>query len=305
LSLAAFTKRAQLPFSAWLPAAIAAPTPVSSLVHSSTLVTAGIYLLIRHGQFFLRGETNIAVLLVGTLTIILARLGALNERDIKKIVALSTLRQLGIMVIALGLNCPLLAFFHLVLHAFFKAILFIATGNFIHARGRYQALGKTGALFFSMPVSGGGALSAKISLLGTPFAAAFFSKEPILENIFVLNESRRFRLFLILGGVFLTAIYRRRFVILALLGLSSGEKLRFKEDENLKSRGAILILFIPSFTRGSLMGCLIAEGPTINYYPLIIKLVIYGALGLGVLSGFILTHMRQNLGRGSYSLWYM
>lgn len=130
---ATFTKRAQVPFSAWLPAAIAAPTPVSALVHSSTLVTAGVFLLIR---FY----TPLSSLLyfhritfyLGVVTCILASLAALAENDLKKIIALSTLRQLGIIVITIGLAQPSLAFFHLITHAIFKAILFICAGTIIH-----------------------------------------------------------------------------------------------------------------------------------------------------------------------------
>jgi NADH-ubiquinone oxidoreductase chain 5 len=303
--MAAFTKSAQIPFSAWLPAAIAAPTPVSSLVHSSTLVTAGIYLLIRHGQFFLGARVNLFALLTGRLTIVLARIRALNERDMKKIVALSTLRQLGIMVIALGLNCPMLSFLHLILHAFFKAILFIATGNFIHSRTRYQSLRKTGGLFYSMPVSRAGALTAKVRLMGAPFAAAFFSKEPILENIFILNEGSRFRLFLILLGVILTVLYRGRFVVLVILRGRRREALGLKEDEGIKCACAILILYIPSFTSGAFIRNLTTQGPTIYFYPIIIKFRIYFALFLGAALRVILTGGKRNLKYGSHSLLFM
>lgn len=303
--MAAFTKSAQIPFSAWLPAAIAAPTPVSSLVHSSTLVTAGIYLLIRHGQFFLGAGVNLFALLTGRLTIILARISALNERDIKKIVALSTLRQLGVIVMALGLNCPLLSFFHLILHAFFKAILFIATGNFIHSRARYQSLRKTGGLFFSMPVSRAGALTAKIRLVGAPFAAAFFSKEPILENIFILNEGRRLSFLFILLGVVLTVLYRGRFVVLVMLGARRGENLRLKEDEGIKCACAILILYIPSFTSGAFIRNLTTQGPTIYFYPAMVKFRVYFALSLGALIRIILTRGRRNLRQGSHSIFFM
>merc|ERR1712183_108276 len=123
--ISACTKRAQIPFSAWLPAAIAAPTPVSALVHSSTLVTAGVYLLIRINFLLVQTRMGEILMVLGTMTIIMAGLAAILEIDIKKVIALSTLRQLGVIIIILGGGCPTLAYFHLLSHAYFKAILFI------------------------------------------------------------------------------------------------------------------------------------------------------------------------------------
>merc|ERR1719309_1055366 len=123
--LARITKRAQVPFSAWLPAAMAAPTPVSALVHSSTLVTAGVYLLIRFNLFLEWGGARNFLLGIGLITTTMAGLAAVFELDIKKVIALSTLRQLGIIFFSLGIRYPFLAFFHLISHAYFKAILFI------------------------------------------------------------------------------------------------------------------------------------------------------------------------------------
>ena len=136
LLLAALTKSAQIPFSAWLPAAIAAPNPVSSLVHSSTLVTAGVYVVFRMSDF-LNENIFFILLRLGTLTILIARFRALTEIDIKKIVALST-RQLGLIVVGLGCGQPALRFFHLITHALFKAMIFIGVGVIIHRSLRYQ-----------------------------------------------------------------------------------------------------------------------------------------------------------------------
>merc|ERR1719290_23710 len=128
LVLASFTKSAQVPFSSWLPASILAPTPVSALVHSSTLVTAGVYLLLRLGP-----TSSALVLFVGIFTTLLSGLACFIEVDLKKIIALSTLSQLGIMICSLGLGLRGLAFAHLNLHASFKALLFIVSGTLIHA----------------------------------------------------------------------------------------------------------------------------------------------------------------------------
>ena len=130
--ISACTKSAQIPFSAWLPAAIAAPTPVSALVHSSTLVTAGVYLLIRINLIIIEIDIRYILLLIGIITMIIAGFTAIIEIDIKKIIALSTLRQLGIIILTLGIGNPILSFFHLLSHAFFKAMLFICAGIIIH-----------------------------------------------------------------------------------------------------------------------------------------------------------------------------
>ena len=144
LTFGSFTKSAQIPFSAWLPAAIAAPTPVSSLVHSSTLVTAGVFLLFRHLRDLIYSRFYSVLLFIGLRTITIARIAALNEKDMKKIVALSTLRQLGLIVLRLGSGWIFISFFHLIIHAFFKAIIFIRVGNLIHFRQNYQAIKNRG-----------------------------------------------------------------------------------------------------------------------------------------------------------------
>jgi NADH-ubiquinone oxidoreductase chain 5 len=138
---AAITKSAQIPFSRWLPAAIAAPTPVSALVHSSTLVTAGVFLIIRFYPFL---HTiilfNKVILIIAVITMLIAGLSATTECDIKKIIALSTLSQLGIIITRIGLNLPTLAYFHMVTHALFKALLFICAGTFINNHRHRQDL---------------------------------------------------------------------------------------------------------------------------------------------------------------------
>lgn len=169
-----------------MPAAIAAPTPVSSLVHSSTLVTAGVYLLIRF-NFLINIETKISlyVAISGIATIIMAGIVAICDRDIKKLVAFSTLRQLGVMVIALGRGLSDVAFMHLLIHAFFKAIIFLGVGRLIHLRVDYQDFRKlnSGNLNFNFLIRI--LVVRRFSLIGIPFVSGFFSKDAILEAILI------------------------------------------------------------------------------------------------------------------------
>lgn len=180
---ACMTKRAQVPFSVWLPAAIAAPTPVSALVHSSTLVTAGVYIIFRYYPFF-RVIDGVLVLRrkIGCLTLLMARLAACFEVDIKKLIALSTLRHLGFIVYVLGLGYPVLRFFHIVMHALFKSLLFLCAGCYIHAMGSCQDLRHlSGAGWVSSPLLVSCFVIGFRSLCGIPYLRGFYSKDAILE----------------------------------------------------------------------------------------------------------------------------
>lgn len=245
--LTATTKRAQIPFSAWLPAAIAAPTPVSALVHSSTLVTAGVYLLIRHREFLGLNHVGEYLIIIGRLTIIMAGGAALLERDLKKIVAFSTLSQLGVIVLSLGLGSFLARFFHLLSHAFFKALLFLGTGSIIHNNKDYQDLRIIGGRI--LPITHSVVLVSRLSLIGVPFISAFFSKEIILELVLIKNF-RHFYYVLIVLGVLLTAAYRRRFLISVFKRPLGGGALIFRLEEDISFVQAILLLLVPATTGG-------------------------------------------------------
>lgn len=202
------TKRALYPFSPWLPAAIAAPTPISSLVHSSTLVTAGLYLIIRH-RFLMRGISRDVVLLIGVFTSFYAGVSSLVEVDLKKVVALSTLSHLGFITMAISLGWEVLAFMHLLAHALFKSILFISLGGFIVSSSHIQDSRFLSSFFLTAPLASSLVFLAEGSLLGFPFFGGFYSKDVVLE---VLHYSliSYFLLFIIFLNVIFTFMYRFR-----------------------------------------------------------------------------------------------
>jgi len=207
LITAGFTKRAQIPFSSWLPAAIAAPTPVSALVHSSTLVTAGVYLLIRYFNLIKHSFLINYIIFISLITTIIAGVCANYEIDLKKIIALSTLSQLGVIIFVIGIGNELIRYYHILIHAIFKALLFLCAGGFIHSLISYQDTRVMGGLgnkiyFFSLGFRG-----CRISLIGFPFLAGFYSKDLICEYILIGNLNFFFT-FLFLVGIGLTRSYR-------------------------------------------------------------------------------------------------
>lgn len=208
--LASLTKSAQIPFSAWLPAAIAAPTPVSSLVHSSTLVTAGIYLVIRLGwvyDFWL----NELLMVLSVLTIFIAGLGACFEFDLKKIIALSTLSQLGLIMYRLSLGLVKVALFHLLMHALFKALLFMRAGCIIHGFKGWQDIRMMGNIITSLPYISSCFVVSNLALRGIPFLAGFYSKDLILE-LSLLEELNLLSLFILFLSTGLTVAYTFRLI---------------------------------------------------------------------------------------------
>nr|AJJ48430.1 NADH dehydrogenase subunit 5 [Ampullaceana balthica] len=207
LSVASLTKSAQFPFSSWLPAAMAAPTPVSALVHSSTLVTAGIYMMIRFSlNLPLTSESCSILLFCGSITCFLGGSAAVFENDLKKIVALSTLSQLGVMVFCLGMNLPMLSLFHLYSHALFKALLFLAAGSLLMSSFGNQDIRMLGGVGMSMPVCLIMFNISSLCLIGAPFMSAFYSKHLILEKMFMSNINM-FSVVLMILATVMTAMY--------------------------------------------------------------------------------------------------
>nr|AOR87172.1 NADH dehydrogenase subunit 5 [Asiomorpha coarctata] len=220
--LAGFTSSAQIPFSAWLPAAMAAPTPVSALVHSSTLVTAGVYLFIRfYGMISGVWWLCLLILYGGVLTMFMAGLSALFEQDMKSIIALSTLSQLGVMMVSVGVGNINLAFFHLICHAMFKALLFLCGGKMIHSFGGYQDVRFMGSIVMGLPVSCVSLNVANFSLCGFPFMAGFYSKDLILEGAGFWSLNLFFFVLLLVGTLF-TCLYTAKFCWYSMISYYGG-----------------------------------------------------------------------------------
>nr|QXU60445.1 NADH dehydrogenase subunit 5 [Acasta sulcata] len=208
--MASLTKSAQIPFSAWLPAAMAAPTPVSSLVHSSTLVTAGIYLVIRLGWVY-DFWMNEMLMILSVLTMFMAGLGACFEFDLKKIIALSTLSQLGLMMYSLSLGLVKVALFHLLMHALFKALLFMSAGCIIHGFKGWQDIRMMGNMMISLPFISSCFVVSNLALSGMPFLAGFYSKDMILE-LSLMGELNIISLIMLFLSTGLTVAYTFRLI---------------------------------------------------------------------------------------------
>nr|YP_010952483.1 NADH dehydrogenase subunit 5 [Macroglossum fritzei]WMQ52738.1 NADH dehydrogenase subunit 5 [Macroglossum fritzei] len=288
--LAAMTKSAQIPFSSWLPAAMAAPTPVSALVHSSTLVTAGVYLLIRFNMMILNTFFIKILLLLGMMTMFMAGISANYEFDLKKIIALSTLSQLGLMMSILSMGFPELAFFHLLTHAMFKALLFMCAGVIIHMMNDIQDIRYMGGISMYLPLTSLCLNISNMALCGIPFLAGFYSKDLILEMVSFSNLNL-FVFFFYYISTGLTMYYTVRLLMYLMINDFNLLSIYNLYDEDYIMLNSMFILLFMSVVSGGLLSWLIFCYPNMIYLPLNLKMmVIYVSLMGGIL-GYIISNM--------------
>lgn len=289
LILAGITKRAQVPFSIWLPLAIAAPTPVSALVHSSTLVTAGVYLLIRFNELLsIIRELNI-LYFFSILTIFISRFIANFENDLKKIIALSTLSQLGLIIIILSLGFKNIAFYHLLTHAIFKSILFMCAGVLIHSIINNQDIRICGNLKDMVPFIIIRFYIGRLALCGIPFIAGFYSKDIIIELI-LINKANIFIFLIILLSLIFTVSYTVRLIYYLFFN-----NIKFYRYNNIKENDlinkSIIILIILRIIVGGMLNWIFFFDFYIVYLHLVKKLIIFGICIVGGFLGFILVKL--------------
>nr|YP_009744660.1 NADH dehydrogenase subunit 5 [Neotermes koshunensis]QIG86654.1 NADH dehydrogenase subunit 5 [Neotermes koshunensis]URX54078.1 NADH dehydrogenase subunit 5 [Neotermes sp. 2 AB-2022a] len=287
--LAAMTKSAQIPFSSWLPAAMAAPTPVSALVHSSTLVTAGVYLLIRFSSAF-GNALCVFLLLFSGLTMFMAGLGANFEYDLSKIIALSTLSQLGLMIGSVSVGLVGMAFFHLLTHALFKALLFMCAGVIIHTVKDSQDIRFMGNLSFQMPFTSVCLGVSSFALCGMPFLAGFYSKDLILEMI-SFSYINFFGFFLFFASTGLTVCYSFRLFYYVFCGDFNFSSFYFIGDDNSNMIYGMVGLMVVAVFGGSMLSWVIFCTPTMICLPFYLSFLVIFVSLLGGWLGYELSKL--------------
>ncbi|MFK5969904.1 MAG: NADH-quinone oxidoreductase subunit L [Candidatus Marithrix sp.] len=270
LFIGAMGKSAQFPLHVWLPDSMEGPTPISALIHAATMVTAGIFMVARLSPLFELSTTALSfILVIGAITAFFMGLLGLVQHDIKRVVAYSTLSQLGYMTVALGASAYTAGMFHLMTHAFFKALLFLGAGSVIIAMHHEQDMRKMGGLKKYMPITYITMLIGSLALIGFPGMSGFFSKDAIIEAVHHAYEADRagagFAYYAVLSGVFITALYTFRMFFLTFHGkerMDEHTKKHLHESPNVVT-WPLIALAIPSILIG-----MFTIGPMIfgNYF---------------------------------------
>ena len=255
LFIGAMGKSAQVPLHVWLPDSMEGPTPISALIHAATMVTAGIFMVARMSPLYELSETALSVVLViGSVTAIFMGLLGIVQNDIKRVIAYSTLSQLGYMTVALGVSAYSAAIFHLMTHAFFKALLFLAAGSVIIGMHHDQDIRNMGGIRKYMPITYWTSLIGSLALIGFPGTAGFFSKDAIIEAVHEATiPGASFAYFAVVAGVFVTALYSFRMFFLVFHGK---ERMDSHTREHLHESPAVVwiplvLLAIPSLLSGA------------------------------------------------------
>jgi NADH-quinone oxidoreductase subunit L len=263
LFIGAMGKSAQFPLHVWLPDSMEGPTPISALIHAATMVTAGIFMVARMSPLFELSEGALSfVMVIGAITALLMGLLGIVQNDIKRVVAYSTLSQLGYMTVALGASAYSAAIFHLMTHAFFKALLFLAAGSVIIGMHHEQDMRKMGGLYKTMPITWITSLIGTLALIGAPFFSGFYSKEAIIDAVkHSTLPGSGFAYFAVVASVFVTALYAFRMLFLVFHGKARFDPAHTPHESPWVITIPLILLAIPSVMIGAVTIAPLLYGP--------------------------------------------